>query len=70
VAQIEKLLATHPELTRLPVKAEESGIDSAWLTTDGDVRTLPYHTPRPLDDSVVNLTPGMDGFFIARLTTR
>lgn len=58
--QISRLLAARPELFRRPIAAGEAGIEPAWLTADGELRTLPCHSP--------GAEPGgMDGFFAARL---
>lgn len=54
--QIAAFLGRHAEFARKPVAAGECGIDAAWLTPDGDLRTLPQH--------------GLDGFFAARLVRR
>jgi len=56
--QIASFLATHPEFSRAPISAEDVFGHSEWITTDGDLRTLPYY----LGDK-----GGMDGFYAARL---
>lgn len=61
-AQIAALLARAPQLKRVPVKAGESGIESAWITPEGDLRTLPCHLPLATKE-----LSGLDGFFAARL---
>lgn len=53
VNQIAQFLSCHPDYVREPIHAGESGIDRAWISPDGDLRTLPFHE--------------MDGFFAARL---
>lgn len=61
--QIAALLARHPNVTRLPLGAEEIFGQSEFLSPDGDLRTLPQMLPDP--------DPrwgGLDGFFAARLT--
>ena len=60
--QIESFLRRHPEMSRVPVRAEEIGGLSECLTAQGDVRTLPHH----LAHADPRLS-GLDGFFAARL---
>lgn len=60
--QVRNFLARTPAFARVPLRAGEFGIDSAWLTPDGDLRTLPTH----LSNENARLS-GMDGFFAARL---
>ncbi len=61
-AQIENLLKREPRFNRLPVEAHEVGDMSELVTSDGDVRALPFHfkgeSPR---------LSGCDGFYAARL---
>lgn len=57
---VAAFLAAHPEFGRQPITAAEIEAQGDWITPAGDLRTLPYHAPAP--DS-----PGMDGFFAARL---
>jgi len=57
--QIARFLAGKPEFARHPVAADEIGGDPAWITADGELRTLPYHAPGG--------STGMDGFYVARL---
>jgi 16S rRNA (cytosine967-C5)-methyltransferase len=61
-AQIAALLRRNPELSRVPITAEELGGLSECVTPQGDLRTLPCHlkaeTPRQ---------SGLDGFYAARL---
>jgi 16S rRNA (cytosine967-C5)-methyltransferase len=56
--QIAAFLSAHPEFARAPITAEELFGHSEWITSDGDLRTLPCH----LGDK-----GGMDGFYAARL---
>ena len=56
--QIARLLASHPEMARRPVGAEEIGGLNEAITKDGDLRTLPCYWGEQ---------GGMDGFFAARL---
>lgn len=56
--QIAAFLATHPEFARAPLTADDVFGHSEWITSDGDLRTLPCH----LADK-----GGMDGFYAARL---
>lgn len=60
--QVAAFLASHPAFLRLPIQAGEHGIDAAWLTSEGDLRTLPFHMP-----STDPALAGLDGFFAARL---
>jgi len=60
--QIARLLAREPRLSRLPILPGECGIESDWLTPEGDLRTLPYHLPNERAE-----LPGLDGFFAGRL---
>src|SRR5262249_11310972 len=56
--QIRAFLQSHPDFTRVPVTPGEVHGHAEWITSKGDVRTLPCH----LADR-----GGMDGFYIARL---
>jgi len=61
-AIVTDLLARDPRLRRRPVASAEVGGLGEFLTTAGDIRTLPCQLPDP--------TPqlgGMDGFYAARL---
>lgn len=60
--QIERLLARAPSVVRVGIEAGEAGIASDWITSKGELRTLPVHSPGPSGDE-----GGMDGFFAARL---
>lgn len=62
--QIGALLARAPDLERIAV-TPGAGIDRAWITPAGDLRTLPFHA---LGSSAELI--GMDGFFAARLRRR
>jgi 16S rRNA (cytosine967-C5)-methyltransferase len=57
---VRELLAGNPSVHRRPIAGDET--DPAWLTPDGDLRTLPCH----LGDTDSRLS-GMDGFYAARL---
>lgn len=59
--QIARALARDGTLARQPIRPGECGIDAGWLTSDGDLRTLPCHDPSGGSGG------GMDGFFAARL---
>jgi len=62
VEQVGRFLERNPRFTRAPIAAGESGIVADWLTSDGDLRTLPFH--------MLGTQPelsGMDGFYAARL---
>lgn len=56
--QIARLLAERKDMQRLPVRPEELGNIKGIVTTEGDVRVLPFH---------LAAYGGMDGFFVARL---
>lgn len=56
--QIARLLAGTFGLVREPIQPEEAGCEPAWITPDGDLRTLPHQMPDG---------PGLDGFYAARL---
>jgi 16S rRNA (cytosine967-C5)-methyltransferase len=63
VSQIVALLARNAGVARKPITAQEVFGHSEFVTTDGDLRTLPLHLPDP--------DPrwgGLDGFYAARLT--
>jgi len=60
--QVAALLHRRPDLVREPVRAGEWGIDAAWITPEGDMRTLPCHLPHGSPGM-----SGMDGFYAARL---
>jgi 16S rRNA (cytosine967-C5)-methyltransferase len=64
-AQITHFLAANSDFTRLPIASGEAGIDPAWVTADGDLRTLPCHLAGP--DPALS---GLDGFYAARLKKR
>lgn len=74
-AQIAALLARNPGVTRRPLQPDEVAGHAAWISPDGDLRTLPHHLPAAIPDPVASGTPdadsrwgGLDGFFCARLT--
>ena len=58
VLQVENFLRLHSEYRREAVTAQDVFGNDAWISAEGDLRTLPCH-----------LAPqgGMDGFFAARL---
>lgn len=63
--QIARFLAAHADFERLPVAAEELGVETRSITADGDLRTLPFHMAGTGD------TPGgCDGFYAARLVRK
>jgi 16S rRNA (cytosine967-C5)-methyltransferase len=49
-------------MRRAPITAGEVHGHPEWLTTEGDLRTLPSHLP----DADPRMS-GLDGFFAARL---
>ncbi|HUS95737.1 MAG TPA: hypothetical protein VMX97_03245, partial [Hyphomicrobiaceae bacterium] len=77
--QITHLLSSRDDLVRASVEAPEVGGMAELITRDGDVRTLPIHTPRRIDgpynetgtpDPKMPMIGGMDGFYICRLRKR
>ncbi|MCC7252762.1 transcription antitermination factor NusB [Hyphomicrobium sp.] len=64
-AQIARFLDEQPGFVRATVAPGEAGIDAAWITPEGDLRTLPSHLARPEPE-----LSGMDGFYVARLQRR
>ncbi len=63
--QIETLLERDPRVMRSPISAQEVFGHAEFITTDGDLRTLPQQLPDP-DPRWA----GLDGFYAARLTRR
>jgi 16S rRNA (cytosine967-C5)-methyltransferase len=61
-AQVARFLDAHATFARVPVAPGEAGIDAAWITPDGDLRTLPFHLPHAEPGLA-----GLDGFYAARL---
>lgn len=61
-AQIDAFLKANPEFRRAPIDAAALGLDPAWISPAGDLRTLPSH----LSELPEGMT-GMDGFFAAKL---
>jgi 16S rRNA (cytosine967-C5)-methyltransferase len=59
--RIEALFAGGAPVERRPIAPEEIGVDSEWITTAGDLRTLPCHLAE---------YNGLDGFYSARLVKR
>jgi len=60
--QIKQFLERRPEFKRKPITPGEAGIREDWITSEGDLRTLPHLFPaEPAELS------GIDGFFAARL---
>lgn len=62
-AQIAAFLKAHPDFRRSTIDATALGLDPAWISPEGDLRTLPSHLSE-LPDGMT----GMDGFFAAKLT--
>ena len=56
--QIAAFLSVHPDFARVPLTIAEMSSHGEWITSDGDLRTLPCHLPE---------LGGMDGFYAARL---
>jgi 16S rRNA (cytosine967-C5)-methyltransferase len=63
--QIETLLARDSRVMRSPISGQEVFGHTEFITTDGDLRTLPQQLPDP-DPRWT----GLDGFYAARLTRR
>jgi len=63
--RIDRLLADRAGFARTPVRSDEIGGEPEWITTDGDLRTLPFHLP-----ASNGRRGGIDGFFAARLILR
>lgn len=64
-AQIARFLEANADFARVPLVPGEHGIDAAWITSDGDLRTLPCHLAHPQPE-----LSGLDGFYAARLQRR
>jgi 16S rRNA (cytosine967-C5)-methyltransferase len=62
VQQVAAFLADCSEFERVPISAGEIGGEPDWLTSLGEIRTLPFHMQ--LDAPGLS---GLDGFFVARL---
>lgn len=60
--QIAQFLSVHPDFRRDPIVATDIGALPQWITSDGDLRTLP--DALPLDPPELS---GIDGFYVARL---
>jgi 16S rRNA (cytosine967-C5)-methyltransferase len=65
VAVVADLLARDQSLRRVPIAPAEVSGESAFISADGDLRTLPCHLP----DTDSRLA-GLDGFYAARLEKR
>lgn len=61
-AQVAGFLRRRPEFRRLPIDADADAIPVEFITSDGDLRTLPSQWPS--QDARIR---GLDGFFAARL---
>jgi 16S rRNA (cytosine967-C5)-methyltransferase len=60
--QAEEFLKRQPNMSRVPVTADELDGLSELINDQGDIRSLPCH----LSDIEDNTSGGMDGFFAAR----
>jgi len=56
--RIESLLHSGAPVERIGIDADEIGAEPAWITPEGDLRTLPCH---------FHAYDGIDGFYCARL---
>ena len=63
--QISKFLGAHPDYQRVPVSAPEIRAEPAWISPEGDLRTLPCH----LADLPEGMR-GLDGFYAAKLVRK
>ena len=63
--QIPALLRRNPDVSRMPIGADEVGGLGMLVTPAGDLRTLPFHLPH--ENTRLG---GLDGFFAARLKRR
>jgi 16S rRNA (cytosine967-C5)-methyltransferase len=59
---VRDFLGGEPSMRRVPVRPGEAQIPAEWLTSEGDLRTLPCHLLDP-DPAMA----GLDGFYAARL---
>ncbi|MDB5591689.1 RsmB/NOP family class I SAM-dependent RNA methyltransferase [Enterovirga sp.] len=66
--QVQSFLARHPAWERQPWTAADLGIDEAFVTSDGDLRTAPDLWPA--DPASPEQRGGLDGFFAALLRRR
>lgn len=74
--QAFRFLAQHPGWEAIPIEPGEAGIMAEWITAEGFLRTLPFHSPprAPVGPESRDVgskgaeaaTAGMDGFFTAR----
>lgn len=60
--QVASFLASHPEFSRQPVPVSAIGGETAFLTAEGDLRTLPCHW-----SGLPEGLRGLDGFYAAIL---
>jgi 16S rRNA (cytosine967-C5)-methyltransferase len=61
-AQVESFLAAHADFRRLPLIPEDVMGQSQFVTTQGDLRTLPSMN--------IGTDQGLDGFYASRLMRR
>jgi 16S rRNA (cytosine967-C5)-methyltransferase len=61
--RIAALLARNPGLHRSPIRADEVGGQTDFLTAEGALRTLPCHWPSAAEPRM----GGLDGFYAARI---
>jgi 16S rRNA (cytosine967-C5)-methyltransferase len=59
--RVASLLEGNPHVERKPLEVGEISVPSEWVTTEGDLRTLPCHFGE---------YDGVDGFYAARLVKR
>ncbi len=60
--QIARFLSAHPNFARVPIQAADIGAEAEWISSDGDLRTLPSHASHLAEGM-----RGLDGFYAAKL---
>ena len=65
-AQIAALLRRNPDIRRDPIAADEVFGRADWLTSHGELRTLPHFKPSSEAEGLA----GMDGFYAARVVAK
>ena len=60
--RVARFLEAAKDFVRVPITPEEIGGDLDWISTAGDLRTLPFHLQGPEPG-----LSGLDGFYAARL---
>lgn len=66
--QIARFLDQNPAFERVPVTADEIGVEPQSISADGALRTLPFHMAAMRDAAPGDAVPGgLDGFYACRL---